>query len=64
MAHIVNAPAGRAVSNTAVCDACKMPKRYVIQLMRMLEWWPTCWRACVASPAVTSWLSLPTRSRC
>jgi Rrf2 family protein len=36
MAHIVNAPAGQAVSNTAVCNACKMPKRYVIQLMRML----------------------------
>jgi Rrf2 family protein len=36
MAHIVNAPDGQAVSNTAICNACKMPDRYVSQLMRML----------------------------
>jgi Rrf2 family protein len=36
MSHIVNAPAGQVVSNTAVCEACKMPDRYVSQLMRML----------------------------
>jgi DNA-binding IscR family transcriptional regulator len=36
MAYIVNASDGQAVSNTAVCNACKMPRRYVTQLMRKL----------------------------
>jgi Rrf2 family protein len=36
MVHIVDVPDGQAVSNTTVCEACKMPKRYVLQLMRML----------------------------
>jgi Rrf2 family protein len=36
MAYIVNTPDGQAVSNAAVCNACKMPRRYVTQLMRML----------------------------
>jgi DNA-binding IscR family transcriptional regulator len=36
MAHIVNSPAGQVVSNTAICNACQMPDRYVSQLMRKL----------------------------
>jgi Rrf2 family protein len=36
MAYIVKAPDGQVVSNTAICKACKMPDRYVAQLMRKL----------------------------
>jgi Rrf2 family protein len=36
MAYIVKASDCQVVSNTAICNACKMPDRYVGQLMRKL----------------------------
>jgi len=35
-AYLANAPAGEVISNMTICDACRMPDRFVAQIMRML----------------------------
>ncbi len=36
MSYLASAPAGEVVSNTTICNAYKVPNKFVLQVMRLL----------------------------